>query len=107
MRLSAEAEDEDEDLKDILASTAGVLFFGTPHRGSLWVSTGKIISRFAKAIGFSTSNINLDLLTPNDAMLQILRDDFRKKLDKQQMLYVTSYQESLGYKGFNGFDEKV
>ncbi|KAI4687482.1 uncharacterized protein J4E88_003071 [Alternaria novae-zelandiae] len=107
LRLSAEAEDEDEDLKDILASTAGVLFFGTPHRGSLWVSTGKIISRFAKAIGFSTSNINLDLLTPNDAMLQILRDDFRKKLDKQQMLYVTSYQESLGYKGFNGFDEKI
>ncbi|KAI4924481.1 hypothetical protein J4E85_007596 [Alternaria conjuncta] len=107
LRLSALAEDGAKDHEDILASTVGILFFGTPHRGSLWVSTGKIISRFAKAMGFSTSNVDLDLLRPNDAMLQILRDDFRRQLDNQKLLHVTSFQESKGYKGFNGFDEKI
>jgi hypothetical protein len=105
--LSADASEEDKDLKDILASTTAVLFFGTPHRGSQWANTGKIVAKFAGAFGLSTSNLNLDLLAPNNALLELLRDDFIKRLDTQEKLYVTSFQENLGFKGFKGFDERV
>ncbi|CAO2650032.1 Nn.00g013240.m01.CDS01 [Neocucurbitaria sp. VM-36] len=107
LRLSAESSSANEDLQDIFKSTNAILFFGTPHRGSLWTNTGLIISRFASAVGFSVSNNDLETLKPNNAMLEILRDDFTKRLDDSKDLQVTSFQETLGFKGVNGFDDKI
>lgn len=57
---------------------------------------------------FSVAEADLGLLTRNDSLLRLLRDDFRKRLDDIELLRVTSYQEGYGYKGFGlGLDGKV
>lgn len=96
LRQSQLASDTKEDLRGVHASTIAILFFGTPHRGSDWVNAGKMAQNFANALGFSTSSMNLDLLTKNNPMLEQLRDDFTDLLDISK-LQVTSYQEQKGY----------
>ena len=93
-------------MRDVVKSTIAILFFGTPHRGSDWADTGKILSKFASVMGFSTSSYNLDLLSRNNEMLPLLRDDFVRLLELEPF-YVTSFQESLGYKGVRGLDSRV
>ena len=96
----------DDKQRDVLDSTFAVLFFGTPHRGSTWVDAGKAASRFAAFLGFSKNSYDLGLLHKSSEMLEILRDDFQKHLDSGRVL-VTSFQESYGYKGAKGLDDKA
>ncbi|KAF6799460.1 nb-arc and ankyrin domain protein [Colletotrichum sojae] len=96
LRQSQLASDTKKDLRGVHASTNAILFFGMPHRGSDWVNAGKMAQNFAKALGFSTSSMNLDLLTKNNPMLEQLRDDFTDLLDSSKV-QITSYQEQKGY----------
>jgi hypothetical protein len=70
------------------------------------VNTGKILAPLANAFAFSTATNNLEMLTPNDTILELLRDDLRKRLDKKEHLYITFFQEAIGFKGINGFDQR-
>ena len=106
LRISAIANDNDADLKDIYQSTFAILFFGTPHRGSDWTDAGLIARNFAAVLGFSTTDYNLRALRGNTEILEILRDDFARMLAKEAF-YITSFQESMGYKGVKGLDTKV
>ncbi|KAI0110359.1 Alpha/Beta hydrolase protein [Nemania sp. FL0031] len=65
-------------LNQIYTSTAGVVFMGTPHRGSSTVSYGEIVAKFAKLL----------LRQPNDELLQTLRPDSHI-LDKQRHDFTT------------------
>lgn len=107
MRIAGGAPEGDQDSHDILDSKFAVLFFGTPHRGSLWANAGETASRFASALGFSVNTYNLRLLDKNSEVLQILRGDFRNHLDDGRFS-VTSFQEELSFRFAKGrFYEKV
>ena len=106
MRISALADDIDADLRDVYQSAFAILFFGTPHRGSDWTDAGKIARKFASALGFSTTQYNLQALQGNTEILEILRDDFARMLGKEAF-HITSFQESYGLKGVKGLNTKV
>ena len=93
-------------MKGVCQSTFAVLFFGTPHRGSDWTDAGQIARKFAAVLGFSTTDHNLQALKGNTEILEILRDDFARMLGKEAF-YITSFQESKGFKGIRGLDAKV
>ena len=57
-------------------------------------------------LGFSTSDYNLRALRGNAEILEMLRDDFARMLGREAF-YITSFQESMGYKGVKGLDGKV
>ena len=82
------------------------MFFGTPHRGSEWTNAGQIATKFASALGFSSTQYNLQALQGNTEILEILRDEFIRMLDKEGF-EITSFQESYGFKGVKGLDAKV
>ncbi|KAF7552591.1 hypothetical protein G7Z17_g4200 [Cylindrodendrum hubeiense] len=105
LKISNEADD-DGALRDINSSTIAILFFGTPHRGSFWSDRGKVAARFVNAFGLTVSKKNLELLTPNNALLEELRNDFTRRLDRDR-LYITSYQEQKGFKNARGFDDQI
>jgi len=45
-----------EDMKYIATTTAGILFFGTPHRGSENASLGRLISQIGRTSGLDFSD---------------------------------------------------
>ncbi|TDZ23557.1 Protein SERAC1 [Colletotrichum orbiculare MAFF 240422] len=108
LRDSQLASETKKDLRNVHASTIAVLFFGTPHRGSEWVNAGKMAQNFAKAFGFSTTSMNLDLLNKSSPTLERIRDEFTELLDSSN-LEITSYQEKKGYArtSFGGLDDLI
>ena len=97
-----------QDQRDIVESTIGVLFFGTPHRGSDWAEAGKMAEHFTSILGFSTNSEGLRGLMPNNQVLTMLRDDFNRLLDNYSFS-VTTYQETKGIIGisYNKLDALV
>ena len=87
-------------------SIFAILFFGTPHRGSECADAGLVVQRFADVLGFSTSGYNLNALKANAEKLENLRGDFAKMLERK-LFYVTSFQESKGFKCVKGSEAKV
>ncbi|KAL9045199.1 MAG: hypothetical protein Q9214_001726, partial [Letrouitia sp. 1 TL-2023] len=106
LRLSAEHDDRDKDLRDIYNSTFAVLFFGTPHRGSDWVGLGQFLEKAVSALGFSTEDYNLKALQANSEILLILRESFAKMLDREAF-FITSFQESQSFKSIKGLNSKI
>ncbi|KAL9609891.1 MAG: hypothetical protein Q9167_005362 [Letrouitia subvulpina] len=106
LRLSAEHDDRDKDLRDMYNSTFAVLFFGTPHRGSDWVGLGRFLEKAVSALGFSTEDYNLKALQANSEILLILRESFAKMLDREAF-FITSFQESQSFKSIKGLDSKI
>jgi protein SERAC1 len=45
---------QDEDRKYIATSVAGIVFFGTPHRGSSMATWGSMMARIGKKAGFDS-----------------------------------------------------
>lgn len=60
----------------VLASTQGVLFLGTPHRGSGAQKWGQIIATSARALGFHTDDSIMKSLSVDSKPLIDLVDDF-------------------------------
>ena len=87
-------------------SAFAILFFGTPHRGSDWTDAGQIARKFASALGFSTTQYNLQALQGNTEILETLRDEFARML-VSEAFHITSFQESYGLKGVKSLDAKV
>lgn len=100
------ASENDVDLRDIFRSTFAILFFGTPHRGSEWADAGQIIRKFTSASGLSISKYNLQALQENTEILELLREDFARRLG-ENAFHVTSFQESYGLRGIEGLDAKA
>ncbi|KAI9665065.1 MAG: hypothetical protein M1821_006513 [Bathelium mastoideum] len=89
-------------LRDIFESTAGIMFFGSPHggadpRGLLHRIAEKVI----KAVGFSVNEQIVNTLLPTSERLRELRDTFGPMAQKQKWI-IHSFQEQLGIKLLNG-----
>lgn len=85
---------------DIVNSTAGVIFLGTPHRGSNIANWGGLGADFAH-IAKDVNQAIVKLLKPESEILFELRNSFlklviRRAQGKRQALKVKCYFEELG-----------
>ena len=85
---------------DIVDSTAGVIFLGTPHRGSTFASWGSLCTDLAHRVKDVNQAI-LKLLMPESEVLIQLRDSFVKLLIRRakqdtHAMKVHCYFEELG-----------
>lgn len=102
LKQSLDAEFKPE-LQTILPSTAAIIFFGTPHRGSSWTSIAKNCTIFA--MGKSEKRV-LDGLSVGSDTLQRLADSFAVMLKKDRFK-VHSFIEGRSMSNIPGFRGKV
>jgi hypothetical protein len=98
--------DENEDVKDIVKPTIGVLFMATPHRGSGYANLDEVLRRVVSAIGIDSSAQNLQALGFDSIELDLSREESTKLWNKYHF-EVRTFQESTGLKGLKGLTEKV
>jgi len=65
-----------QDLGDIYTAVVGVIFLGTPHRGSDLESLGQVVASIAKASFRRPNTQLLGSLSSNSHILEKQRDDF-------------------------------
>ncbi|KAI0813459.1 hypothetical protein GGR55DRAFT_677101 [Xylaria sp. FL0064] len=99
-------------LAQIYRSTVGVVFMGTPHRGSSLETYGEIVVKIAKLSGRRPNAQLLQTLRPDSHILEKLRNDFTTI--SNNMVVMCFYEElpttkwgqivpeaSASYEGFN------
>ena len=84
-----------DDEAQIFESTYGLIFFGTPHRGSSLAEWGEILRRVSAISGFDTNSNLLQGLKPDSERLEELREEFNKMLHEKEWM-ITSFQETTG-----------
>ncbi|KAG7106194.1 Ankyrin repeat domain-containing protein 50 like [Verticillium longisporum] len=95
LKASSQSLDERAFLKDIYDSTAGVLFFGTPHAGADPRGLAHhVVQSIARAMRISANSQVLDTLLPSSERLEELRDHFKPMAIRQNWL-IYSFQEAL------------
>lgn len=104
--------DPDPKIKKLFGATTGVIFFGTPHRGSPdWASFGEGISIVASTImGVEANSEIVHALLPTGVELELCRESFAAQwVSRHGCFTVRTYQEGRGLTGFKwgGFNKKV
>jgi hypothetical protein len=85
-------------LANIFSASRGIIFLGTPHRGSDSASLSKVVASVAQ---LALPNSNVDLIRSLEKDSQILdriRDGFSRILDKRS-LTIWSFIEELPIRG--------
>ena len=72
----------DEDYPNLLRSVAGILFLGTPHRGSSTQSKASIIARVASTFGLGEQSSLLTSVEKDSEILNDLVHDFTRVVNK-------------------------
>jgi hypothetical protein len=98
--------EEDQDLGNIYKTTFGIMFFGTPHRGSSYAQLGIWAKDIAVAAGFDANDKILRSLKPDDEIAGLLSKDFARMLS-ERAFKVFSFQEGQGFKGTYFMSRKV
>ncbi|KAH8693883.1 hypothetical protein BGW36DRAFT_463515 [Talaromyces proteolyticus] len=80
-------------------TTLGIIFFGTPHRGSEKATYGKVLVNFAQLISHRPPPRLMAALQTNSDILLRLTSDFRHQLPDYQ---IYSFYEQRPMKGFSG-----
>ena len=89
-----------------MASTAAVVFMGTPHRGSKdMASLGDIVRKVAGLV-MDTSPFALDALALKNSDLCRCQDLF-SKVWREYDFRIKTFQEGQGLSGLKFFNEKV
>ena len=107
--LSASDVSDDLKLRNIVESTAAIIFLGTPHRGSLDMARlGEMARKIASAIRMDTSSTTLDALGLKTSDLERCQESFSRLWAKYDF-QVKTFQEGLGLTGANigALNEKV
>ena len=105
LRKSSDCEPDKPHLCSIMRSTVGVLFFGTPHRGT--DPRGIIhhtLTQLAKGVGFKFNERVVKTLMPGGEHLREMRDEFAV-LARQGRWIIYCFQEEYGLRGL--FNKKV
>ena len=77
----------------LASSTTGILFLGTPHRGSRMADYAVTIAKAAKTFGFSASDSLLKNLTVYSDVLQALLNNFSSIARANQYRIVCGYEQ--------------
>jgi hypothetical protein len=94
--------DPDARLKKIFASTTGVFFFGTPHRGSDdWASFFEgLAAMTSRLLGVDTHDQIIHALLSTGPELELCRESFTTQwVERGNSLMVRTFQETKGVTG--------
>lgn len=89
-------------LRDVFTSVKGIIFMGTPHKGSWMAGWAKIP---VSALGFvkSVNSSLLEILRTNDQTLELIQINFwsmiREQRERGRKIEVTCFFEELGVRG--------
>jgi hypothetical protein len=90
--------DTQSHLSHIASATRGIIFLGTPHRGSNMTSLGKVVARVSQIV-LRNANVNLITDLERDSQtLDRIRDNFSRVLHKHT-LTIWSFVEELSISG--------
>lgn len=104
LRLSRLA-DFQPNLQSLYRHTHGVIFLGTPHRGSTWAPWGALAGNLAK-LAFQSPNVSLLKSLQVDSMaLQMIADAFSSMIRGD--IKVFSFREEKPMSGIYGLDGMV
>lgn len=93
--LAGSSISEEKELKNIVESTAAVVFFGTPHRGSQGMSgAGEIARKVASVLMMDTSSTMLDALGLKTSDLERCQESF-SRLWREHGFRVKTVQEGF------------
>ncbi|KAH6696967.1 hypothetical protein F5X68DRAFT_257264 [Plectosphaerella plurivora] len=95
--LAACSTSNDVDVRDILESTAGIVFMGTPHRGSSAAGIGEIARKAASVLLMDTNSLILDSLALKNSDLARCQEIFSALWHKHKFA-VKTFQEGLPLK---------
>lgn len=90
-----------EHLKEIYPKTHGIVFLGTPHRGSNTASLGSIAASVIKAVGHDENTSIVRSLEVNSETLDKISDAFSRSLALQE-IRAYSFREELGMTNIKG-----
>ena len=108
--LRRSESDTDKKVQKIFKSTTGVLFFGTPHRGSEhWASMATNLTLVIKTLlRVDINEANVRALLPQGPELEICRESFSQQWEvRGNSLTVRTFQEGKAVVGIRGFNERV
>ncbi|KAK7943808.1 uncharacterized protein PG986_012921, partial [Apiospora aurea] len=84
----------DNTRQQLLERTRGVIFLGTPHRGSSSASYGRTAFRLSQLFAFQSANIKLiTALEQNSETLDRISTEFNESLAKNERIRLWSYSE--------------
>jgi protein SERAC1 len=84
------------DLAKILPATRGIIFLGTPHRGSGVASLASVVASVTKLALRSTNDRLVQELERDAPTLDRIRDDFSRIVDEnKEKLVIYSFVEEL------------
>lgn len=82
----------------IFTATFGIVFFGTPHRGSPLARIGDVFAKVTRAVLNTSSNTFMNALKKDDIYATELSSNFQQIQEQYQYL---NFYETLPLKGFN------
>jgi hypothetical protein len=95
--LASCATTEVKDFEDILKSTIGVIFLGTPHRGSSAARLGEVVRKAASLLRVDTNPLVLESLSLRNSDLERSHEVFMSLWHKYDF-EVKTFQEGLPLK---------
>lgn len=99
--LANSASSTEDRLRNIVSSTEGVIFLGTPHRGSHdFAKVGDVARRIISAFGMKTHEGMLKTLGLKTKDLERAQESFSSVWDRYKFS-VKTFQEGLGLTGVN------
>lgn len=79
--------------KIVVPAVRGILFLGTPHRGSRSASIGKMAYQITKAAARRPNEKLLQALEKNSDILDQINNSFLQTLEEHQSLGISSFRE--------------
>ena len=110
--IEARKQVNDPYSRDVYINTCGIIFFGTPHRGSRHASWGRLLSTIAQAAQMDTNDgilIDLDPESGSSKLEELILDfdDVLNDNQRAKELRVFSFQEEEGMAGVKLLGSKV
>ncbi|KAM5464488.1 hypothetical protein MauCBS54593_007003 [Microsporum audouinii] len=94
--------DAQTERKSVYLSTTGIIFFGTPHRGSDWAGKAELLRLLTVTAGCKPNTKITAALRPGSDLLNELRDTFSFLLEDGH-IHIYSFYEAKGITDFRGF----
>lgn len=84
----------DKRARKVVSFTRGIIFLGTPHKGSDTASYGKVVFTLAKTFGFQSANTALlRALEKDSEVLDRISRSFYETWERQQQIQIKSFYE--------------